>query len=97
MRYLVCVRADRYTKSSRQAKISQLDLSLSIDEEILRFQVSMKNPVRVAEGQALQQLEQITLKTQDIYKPAPQTCTYFIFINDKTLFALLVIVYLDKR
>lgn len=93
----MCVRADRYTKSSRQAKISQLDLSLSIDEEILRFQVSMKNPVRVAEGQALQQLEQITLKTQNIYKPASQTCTYYTFINDKTLFAILVIVYLDKR
>lgn len=85
MHYLVCVRADRYTKSSRQAKISQFDLSLSIDEEILRFQVSMKNPVRVAEGQALQQLEQITLKTQNIYKPGPQACTYFTFINNKTL------------
>lgn len=71
MRYLVCVRADRYAKSSRQAKVSQLDFSLSIDEEILRFQVSMKNPVRVAEGQALQQLEQITLKTQNMHISRP--------------------------
>lgn len=59
--------ADRYTKSPCQAKVGELDFTLSVDEEILRFQISMKNPVRVAEGQALQQLEQITLKTQRIH------------------------------
>lgn len=55
--------ADRHPKSSCQAKVSELDLPLGIDEEVLGLQVSMKNPVRMAEGQALQQLEKITLQT----------------------------------
>ncbi len=64
--YLMCVCADGHPEGSRQAKVSELDLPLGVDEEVLGLQVSMKNPVRVAEGQALQQLEQITLKTQQI-------------------------------
>lgn len=60
--YLVCVRAYRDPKGSRQTKVSQLDLPLRIDEEVLGLQVSMENSVRVAEGQALQQLEKITLR-----------------------------------
>lgn len=59
------VGADRYSKSSRQTKVCQFDLPLGVDEEVLGLQVSMKNSVRVAEGQALQQLEEITLETQD--------------------------------
>lgn len=90
MGYLVRVCADRYTKSSCKAKVSELDLTLSIDEEILRFQISMKNPVRVAEGQALQQLEQITLKAQKYTYTATQS-------RHDVLFAGLVVVYLDER
>lgn len=61
--YLMCVCADRHPEGPRQTKVSQLDLSLSVDEQVLGLQVPMKNPVRVAEGQALQQLEEITLQT----------------------------------
>ena len=65
----MCVCADRNSKSSCQAEVSELDLPLSIDEEVLWFQVSMKDPVRVAEGQALQQLEKITLQTHSVLTP----------------------------
>lgn len=60
--YFMCVRADRHPEGPRQTKVSELDLSLSIDEQVLGLQVPMENPVRVAEGQALQQLEEITLQ-----------------------------------
>lgn len=63
--YLMCVSTDRHAEGSCQAKVSKLDLTLGIDEEVLWLQVSMKDSVRVAEGQALQQLEQVTLQTQD--------------------------------
>ena len=59
--YLVCVCSNRYSEGSCKAEVSELDLPQSIDEEVLWLQVSMQDPVRVAEGQALQQLEQITL------------------------------------
>ncbi len=58
------VRADRHPERSRQAKVCELDLPLGVDEEVLGLQISMKNPVRVAEGQALQQLKKITLQTE---------------------------------
>lgn len=58
----MCVCADGHPEGSCQAKVSELDLPLGVDEEVLGLQVSMKNPVRVAEGQALQQLEKITLQ-----------------------------------
>lgn len=62
-RYLVCVCADRHPKGSRQTKVGELDLALGVDEEVLGLQVSMKNSVGVAEGQALQELEKVTLQT----------------------------------
>lgn len=61
-RYLVCVCADRHPKGSRQTKVGELDLALGVDEEVLGLQVSMKNSVGVAEGQALQELEKVTLQ-----------------------------------
>lgn len=64
--YLMCVCTDRHAEGSCQPKVSKLDLTLGIDEEILWLQVSMKDSVRVAESQALQQLEQVTLQTQEI-------------------------------
>lgn len=63
-RYFMRVCANGHPKGSCQAKVSELDLPLGIDEEVLGLQVSMKNPVRMAEGQALQQLEKITLQKQ---------------------------------
>lgn len=60
----MCICADGYSEGSCQAKVSQLDLTLGVDEEVLGLQVSMENPVRVAESQALQQLKKIALQTQ---------------------------------
>lgn len=60
----MCVGANGNPKGSCQAKVRELDIALGIDEEVLGLQVPVKNPVRVAEGQALQQLEEVTLGTQ---------------------------------
>lgn len=62
--YFMCVGANWNPKRSCQAKVCQLDLALGIDEEVLGLQVPVENPVRVAEGQALQQLEEVTLERQ---------------------------------
>ena len=35
--YLMCVCANRHPEGSCQAEVSQLDLTLSVDEEVLRF------------------------------------------------------------
>lgn len=71
-RYLVCVCADRHPKGSRQTKVGELDLALGVDEEVLGLQVSMKNSVGVAEGQALQELEKVTLQTHTGKKRSTQ-------------------------
>lgn len=57
----MCVSPHRYTKRSGQTKVSQFDLTLSIDQEILGFKIPVKNTMRVTEGQSLEQLEQVTL------------------------------------
>lgn len=62
--YFMCVGANGNPKGSSQAKVCQLDLALGVDEEVLGLQVPVKDPVRVAEGQALQQLEEVTLGMQ---------------------------------
>lgn len=66
----MCVGANWNPKSSGQAKVGQLDLALGVDEEVLGLQVPVENPVRVAEGQALQQLEEVTLPRQVEFSPA---------------------------
>lgn len=63
--YLVCVSANGNAEGPCEAEVRQLDLSLGVDKEVLGLQVSMQNSVRVAEGQALQQLEEIALKQRD--------------------------------
>lgn len=63
MRHLMSVGADRHPKGPSQAEVSQLDLPLGVNEQVLGLQVPMENPVGVTEGQALQQLEQVTLRT----------------------------------
>ena len=47
---------DRNTKSSGKTKISEFELTFIVDEEILRFQVPVKNAVFVAKGDPLEQL-----------------------------------------
>lgn len=62
----------------------------------------MKNPVRVAESQALQQLEEITLQTQKNMYPGKSTQKsrdiYFGLLKIKIeLFVNLAVVYLNQR
>jgi len=63
---LVSVRADGHAEGPRQAEVCQFDLPLGVDEQVLGLQVSMQNPVRVTEGQALQQLEQVALQRETV-------------------------------
>ena len=48
--HLVRESIDRYTERPRETEITQLELALPIDEEILRFEISMKDSIFMAEG-----------------------------------------------
>ena len=56
------VGAQGHPEGSSQSEVSQLDGPQLIDEQILRLQVSMDDPMRVAEAHPLQQLEEVTLE-----------------------------------
>lgn len=60
--YLMGVGAQRHPEGSSQSKVSQLDGPQLTDEQILGLQVSMDDPMRVAEVHPLQQLEEVTLE-----------------------------------
>ena len=55
------VGAQRHPEGSSQSKVSQLDGPQLIDEQILGLQVSMDDPMRVAEAHPLQQLDKLPL------------------------------------
>lgn len=63
--HLVRVSAHRHPKRPRQPEVGQFDLALSVDEQILWFEVPVENPVRVTESQALEQLEQVALDERE--------------------------------
>lgn len=48
---------DWYPKSPRQAKITELELSFAVYEQILRFEVAMQNLVFMTKSGSLQELE----------------------------------------
>lgn len=54
--YLVGVCAEWDTKSAGQTKIRELEIGVLVDEQILRFQVTVKNAVCVAVSHSLAQL-----------------------------------------
>jgi hypothetical protein len=54
--YLVTEGVDGHTKRSSQTEISELELALASQEQVLGFEVSMEHPVVVAEGDTLQAL-----------------------------------------
>lgn len=64
--YLMSVRAQRDSKSSCQSKISQLDCSCFVNEQVLWLQVPVHDSVRVAEAHTLQQLEKVVLRREEI-------------------------------
>lgn len=56
------VGAQRHAKGSSQSKVSQLDGTQLINEQVLGLQVSVNDPMRVAEIHPLQQLKKVTLE-----------------------------------
>ena len=53
---------DRDAKSSRQTKISQFKKPLSVNQKILRLEISMKHFVTMALFDAIQQLIKVFLR-----------------------------------
>lgn len=68
--YLVSVCPQGNSKSSCQTKISQLDGSCFIDEQVLWLQVPVDDSVRVAKAHTLQQLEKVVLRREEILDEA---------------------------
>lgn len=56
------VGAQGHPEGPSQSKVSQLDGSQLIDEQILGLQVSVDDPMRVAEVHPLQHLEEVALE-----------------------------------
>lgn len=58
------VHPDGDAKGPGETKVGKLDDTISVNQEVLRLQVSMQYPPFVAEQNALQNLVQVTLQTQ---------------------------------
>lgn len=61
LHYLVGVGTHGNPEGSSQSEVSQLDGPKLIDEQVLRLQVSVDDPMAVTEIQPLQQLGQVAL------------------------------------
>ena len=57
----MCVNSNRNSESPREAEISQFYWSVTIDEKILRFEITMEDSVSMAERDALQKLPDVRL------------------------------------
>ena len=51
--YLVAERVDRHTKRARQSKVTNLKLASSVDQQVLGLQISVQDPIVVAERDTL--------------------------------------------
>ncbi len=60
--HLMGVDPDRNTKGPSQAKVCQFDNSLVVNQEVLGFQVPVKDSTTVTEVNALQDLVKVALK-----------------------------------
>lgn len=69
LQYLVGVGAQGHPEGSSQSEVSQLDGAQLIDEQILGLQVSVDDPMRVAEIHPLQQLEEVALPSERKEEP----------------------------
>ena len=61
--HLVCVGSDGDAERSGEAEVCEFDGAVSVDEEVLRLQVAVQHAVRVAVGDARQELVQVALQT----------------------------------
>lgn len=59
--HLMRIGSHRHTKCSGKPKVSQFYCSLGIDQQVLWFEVTVQHTMWVAEGKALQKLEQVAL------------------------------------
>lgn len=58
------VGAQGHPEGSSQSEVGQLDGPQLVDEQVLGLQVSVDNPMRVAEAHPLQQLEEVALPSR---------------------------------
>jgi hypothetical protein len=54
--YLVRVRAEWNTECARETEVGELEVVPFVDEQVLRLEIAVQNPVRVAVEQAGRQL-----------------------------------------
>jgi hypothetical protein len=59
--YLVRVRPEWDTKGSGETKVGELEVTVLVDEQVLRLEISMEDPVGVAVVQSLDQLQREAL------------------------------------
>jgi hypothetical protein len=52
----VCIRSERDPEGSREAEVGNLEVRITVDEQVLRFQVTVDDAVRVAKNQTRTQL-----------------------------------------
>jgi hypothetical protein len=56
LKYLVRVRAKWNTECARETEVGELEVVPFVNEQVLRLEVAVQNPVRVAVEQARRQL-----------------------------------------
>lgn len=54
--YLVRIRPERDAERAGETKVGKLQVAVLVDEQVLRLQVSVENPVRVAVVEPLDEL-----------------------------------------
>ena len=57
----MCICADRHPKCAGQAKVSQLNVALGVDQQILGLEVSVQHTVNMTVGNACKQLVHVAL------------------------------------
>ena len=78
--HLVRESVDWYTERPCQTKISQLQLSFPIDQQILGFQITMKDPILVAKCGTLEELVHET-PDGDRIEGAPVAMDVHVFLE----------------
>ncbi len=76
--HLVRIDAQRHAEGARESEIRNLERAVPINEQIVRLQISVQHAVRVAKGDAAQQLVQVGAderrrhRVGDVVEVAPQ-------------------------
>ena len=70
----MCVNPNRYAKGTGKTKISNLDDSFVVNEQILRFKITVQHPPGVAEQDGRHNLIQVALQQYIKEEPDKQKC-----------------------